>query len=142
MDNTRHYTAGAIGGLIAGIVLGFLLYAVNVMPQISLVFGSSSMTLAWVVHLIASTIIGLLFAWWFGFRSNTYGGGIGYGILHAVIWWVLLWLIVIPLAIGGYMYTAGQGFLTLISYMIFGLLMGIIYEAIDQPHIKYHEQHA
>lgn len=142
MNNTRHYLAGLIGGIVGGIVLGILLTAINVMPLVSLTFRSLSMTVAWTVLLVVSAIIGLLFAWWFGFRANDYSSGIGYGILHAIIWWAVLWLVIIPIAVGGYLYTAGQGVLTLIGYLVFGLVLGIIHEAIDQPHIKYHQQHA
>lgn len=132
--NTRNYGAGAIGGLVGGIVFGLILSYMGAMSGIAMLVGSSSPTVGWIVHLIISVIIGLIYTWWWGKMTSSYGRALGWGLLHGVIWWILGAMILLPLFLGlpvewpkdfGTM-----NILSLVGHLVYGLVLGLVYYAI------------
>lgn len=51
--------AGVAGGLIGGVVLGGLMQMMDIMPMITMLVGSDSFVMGWIVHLAISVFIGI-----------------------------------------------------------------------------------
>jgi len=56
------WSAGVVGGLVAGVGMGVVFHAVNLMPFVGALYGWPSVVGGWAVHLINSAAAGLAFA--------------------------------------------------------------------------------
>lgn len=143
MNTNRHWLGGLIGGLIGGVILAIILTAVGTITMEAAIFGSDSVAVGWIVTLVLMAIFGLTYSWWFGNLTDNYASATGYGVLHGLIWWVLWGLVILPLLVGAQVFGdifSGVGFMTLIAYMLFGVINGLIFVAIDKPHLSFHQQ--
>lgn len=90
--------AGVVAGLIAGVVFGMMMQMMTaptpqggqmpLMQMVAMVMRSDSMIVGWLYHLFNSAAIGAIFGLALGGRAQSYGGGLGWGALYGVIWWV------------------------------------------------------
>lgn len=146
MHNGKDYKAGAISGLAGGIIFAILLGFADSFPLIARLVGSTSAGAGLIVHLVVSIIVGLTFAWWFGSVSHTYRDGVGYGLLHGLIWWVIGPVVVMPLVLGLELanpFTAGN-IMSLFGHLIYGLVIGVVYVyiVVMRPHMAGHAHQA
>jgi hypothetical protein len=99
--------AGAVSGVLAGIVFGVLMHMMSaptpeggsmpMMAMVAMVVGSQSLVVGWLYHLFNSAVIGALFGAFFGGRVAGYGSGATWGAVWGVVWWVLGGLILMPI---------------------------------------------
>jgi hypothetical protein len=118
--------AGIVAGLLAGLVYGTVMQLVTVpmtggggmpmpvgggmampeggrmpmMAMVAQVVRSDSLTVGWIFLLIMGMVMGVIFAWVLGGRAARIGGGLAWGALYGVFWWVLGTLILMPILLG------------------------------------------
>src|ERR671914_442618 len=101
---------GIISGLVAGVVFGIMMQMMTaptpeggqmpMMAMVAKVVRSDSIAVGWVYHLFNSAVIGAIFGWVLGSRSNSYGAGLGWGAGYGVFWWLLGAQILMPIFLG------------------------------------------
>ena len=135
-------TAGALSGLIAGVVFGVMMQMMTaptpdgsrmpMMAMVAMVVRSDSLIVGWVYHLFNSAVIGAIFGWLLGNRIGGYGSGLLWGALYGFAWWILGGLILMPIFLGmspfaplmmEMMRPVAMG--SLMGHIIFGLVLGI-----------------
>jgi hypothetical protein len=118
--------AGVVAGLCAGLVYGIVMQMVTVpmaggggmpmpggsempmdaggrmpmMAMVAQVVRSDSLAVGWVFLLITGAAMGVIFGWVLGDRATRIGGGLAWGALYGVLWWVLGTLILMPILLG------------------------------------------
>lgn len=131
INNQKKYLAGAVAGLAGGIVFGGMMQAMDVMPMVAALVGSTSVFVGWLVHLVISVIIALFFVWWFGMKSTSLGKGAAYGVLHGFIWWILGALIAMPVMLGMGVQFANMfermNVLSLVGHLVYGVIVGLVF---------------
>jgi len=102
--------SGATGGLLAGIVSGFVLQVARTTtpdgvqaPAMTLVAGAvhtAHAPVAWVAYLVYAALIGAGFGWLL--HRQQAGGGLSviWGVLYGGFWWIFSGLVVIPALYG------------------------------------------
>lgn len=128
--------AGTIAGILAGVIFGIIMMfttassptgaEVSMLESMALAVGAESVWAGWLLQLISSAIIGLIFGAAFGNKVANYKSGAGYGALFGVIWWAVNGLLIMPLMGAG----VALGFGTLIGYLVFGVVMGSLFVAL------------
>lgn len=138
--------AGGVAGLIAGVVFGLMMQAMNaptpdggqmpMMAMVAMVVGSTSIAVGWLYHLFNSAVIGALFGWLFGARLASIGSGLGWGAAWGLVWWIVGGLILMPIALGmtpfaplmmAPMRPVAMG--SLMGHVVYGLILGATYAA-------------
>ncbi|MEJ7577659.1 MAG: hypothetical protein WKF74_11715 [Pyrinomonadaceae bacterium] len=134
-------TAGALSGLIAGVVFGMMMQMMTaptpdgsrmpMMAMVAMVVRSDSLIVGWLYHLFNSAVIGGIFGWLLGNRIGGYGSGLLWGALYGVAWWILGGLILMPMLLGmpvfaplmmAMMRPVAMG--SLMGHAIYGLILG------------------
>jgi hypothetical protein len=118
--------AGVVAGLCAGLVYGIVMQMVTVpmaggggmpmpgesempmdaggrmpmMAMVAQVVRSDSLAVGWIFLLITGAVMGVIFGWVLGDRATRIGGGLAWGALYGVFWWVLGTLILMPILLG------------------------------------------
>jgi len=102
--------AGTVGGLAAGVVFGMMMQMMTaptpdggqmpIINMIGMIVGSPTAGVGWLYHLFNSAVIGAIFVWVLGGRSDTYGGGLAWGAAYGFLWWILGGLILMPVLLG------------------------------------------
>ncbi len=141
--NNFHFTAGLIGGLTGGLLFGVVFSIIGVLPLIASTVNSSSAFVGWVMHLIVSMVIGVIFAFVFGRRINSYGEATSFGLFYGVILWILGALVLLPLiglnvSFSGLLSTLSL--VSLVGYLVYGLVLGLVFGAVDRPHLVEHDR--
>ncbi|MCM2351497.1 MAG: hypothetical protein NDI69_15850 [Bacteriovoracaceae bacterium] len=143
---------GIIGGLIAGVIFGFMMQMMMVptpegqempmMAMVAQVVRSESLFVGWVYHLFNSAIIGGIFGWTLGKKAHSYGSGTGWGALYGIAWWVVGGLILMPMFLGMNafaplvmepMRAVAMG--SLMGHLIYGIILGASYFALAKKSV-------
>ena len=130
--NKKNIVNGIIAGLIAGIVFGFMLIQMGVLGNIGLMVGSSNPIAGFIVHLVFSAILGVIFALVFFKKiGDHFYSAILWGLLYGIIWWFLGALTLAPIAMGVPVVWNGQvmsnEFPMLLGYLVFGFVLGLCF---------------
>lgn len=135
--------AGIVAGLVAGVVFGAMMTMmtapapdggrVPMMAMVAQVVGSTSLAVGWVYHLFNSAVIGGLFGWLLGRRVQGFGGGLGWGALYGVAWWILGGLILMPVLLGMPAFAPLAmspmrmvAMASLVGHLVYGLILGAV----------------
>ena len=138
--------AGALCGLLAGVVFGLMMQmmlaptpeggSAPMMMMVASVIRSNSIAAGWVYHLFNSIVIGGIFGWLLGSRAVSVGTGLGWGAIYGFGWWILGGQILMPLALGMPPFASIAmasmrmvGIASLIGHLIYGLILGGVYPA-------------
>ena len=142
---------GAVSGLLAGAAFGFLLQMMTVpapggerVPAITLValtVGSTNVLVGWGIHLFNGAIVGALFGAFPGRLVETLLGGLFWGALYGVAWWVLSSLVLFPLGVPllapGWVDAMGSvAAESLVGHLVYGLILGTCYDALRRPAVS------
>jgi hypothetical protein len=134
-------TNGIVSGLVGGVVFGIMMQMMNaptpeggqmpMMAMVAKVVRSDSMAVGWLYHLFNSAVIGAIFGWLLGARSQSFGAGLGWGALYGFVWWVLGGLLLMPVLLGMAPFAPllmepmrPVAFGSLIGHLIYGLVLG------------------
>jgi hypothetical protein len=155
----RSKTGAGVGtGLLAGFVYGIVMQLVTVpmagggampgggemtmdagarmpmMAMVAQVVRSDSLAVGWIFLLLMGMVMGAIFAWVLGGRAARIGGGLAWGALYGVFWWVLGTLILMPILLGMSAFAPltmapmRPGALwSLAAYLLSGLILGAVF---------------
>jgi uncharacterized membrane protein YagU involved in acid resistance len=125
---THRATYGAVGGLVGGVIFGLLMQAMDMIPMVAQLVGSTSSAVGWLIHLAISAFIGVSFAVLLGQAASTLARAAVLGLGYGMLWWVLGALLLMPARLGMPVFelstTAWQ---SLMGHVMFGLALGVVY---------------
>ena len=129
--NQKNIGSGIIGGIVAGVVFGFILMRMGTLSNAGKLLGLNDPLSGFIIHLIFSAIVGILFALVFSKGCTTFYNASLWGILYGVIWWFIGPLILCPW-LAGMTITWSEGTFTralpmLIGHLVYGFVLGVTY---------------
>ncbi len=121
-----------VGGLLAGVIGGWAIAALG---------GSASGMLGETLHYLFSAFVGVTFGMLFQREVRGYGASLSWGMAYGIFWWFLGPLTLQPLLRGkeldwSYIH-AGELFASLIAKIIFGMIAGLLYAAVDRLAVRF-----
>ncbi len=132
----RALIVGGIAGLIGGWAFGKWMAQVNFFPLIAGLVHSTSYAVGVTLHFVFALIIGATFGLLFQRDVRGYGSSLGWGLGYGLFWWFLGPLTLLPILQGvpiDWSYTHGAAlFGSLVGHVVYGLLVGLIYAALDR----------
>lgn len=124
----RRVLAGLIGGIAGGIMFGALMAMMGMLPTIASMVGSTSPVVGFLIHIVMSIMIGLGLTVLFGkMLLTSYPRGIIVGMVYAAIWWVLGFLMVMPMMFHMPLFTIDTTALfSLMGHLVYGAILGAV----------------
>jgi len=133
---SRAVTAGGLAGIVGGWAFGQWMAKVNHFPLIAGLIHLSSHNAGVALHFVFAFIIGASFGLLFQRDVRGYGSCLGWGFGYGIFWWFLGPMTLMPLWQGrslDWSYQHGQElFGSLIGHVVYGLIVGVIYAAVDR----------
>ncbi len=132
----RAVIVGGLAGLVGGWAFGRWMAQVGFFLTIAGLVGSDSPTVGGAVHYAIATAVGASFG--LLFQRDIRGGGssLGWGMAYGLLWWFLGALTLLPMLQGRPpTWTAAdarEAFGSLIGHVVYGLLVGLVYAALDR----------
>lgn len=130
----RALVVGGLAGLVGGWAFGRWMVKVDFFLTIAGLVHSDSRAVGHAIHYLIALVIGASFG--LLFQRDVRGGGssLGWGLAYGLLWWFLGPLTLLPVLQGHTpTWTDERGrqlFGSLIGYVIYGLLVGLVYAAI------------
>ncbi len=132
----RALVVGGFAGIVGGWAFGKWMAQVNFFPLIAGLVHSNSMMVGITLHFIFAVIIGATFGVLFQRDVRGYGSSMGWGAAYGLLWWFLGPLTIFPKWQGhmlDWSYERGGAlFGSLVGHVIYGLIVGLIYSALDR----------
>lgn len=130
-QSVRAIYRGAAGGLVGGILFTFVMWQIGALPIVAELVGSDSVAVGIVVHLCISMVIGLSYGILFQRQSHDFGAALGWGVADGFCWWILGWLTLLPIFLGGapiwYAVSVSQTIPALAGHLIYGAGLGLTF---------------
>lgn len=141
MDETigfddRLLLAGAVGGLIAGALMGLLMhYRMGIMEAVGGLYTMNSVTAGWIFHMIHAVLFGIVFA--IGIQWQPFGkydfGPLAIALL-GLAWGVALWMVaagvIMPAWLDAVGLTAPEipnwGEQSGVGHLVYGSALGVV----------------
>lgn len=136
----RAIVVGGVAGTLSGLVFSRWMYEGGFYPLLGgfQQLGSHAEMVA--AHSLVALVIGAAFGLLFQTDVRGLGSSMGWGLGFGMFWWFFGPLTVFPLWSGsGLDWSADQGtalFGSLVGHIIYGLILGVIYAAIDRVWLK------
>ncbi len=124
---------GTLAGFIGGIVFGLMMTKMGVLIKIGSLVGMSNPIAGFVVHLIISMFMGVIFALIFYKVACKRLSGTLWGLVYGIFWWflgplTLLSRIMDESIVSRWNITGMKNALPgLLGHIVFGLIMGFVY---------------
>jgi hypothetical protein len=132
----RALVVGGLAGIVGGWAFGKWMAQVGFFPLIAGLFNSDSQMMGVTLHYIFAIIIGASFGLLFQRDVRGYGSSLSWGLAYGLFWWFLGPLTILPLWQGqavDWSYERGSAlFGSLVGHAIYGLLVGLVYAAVDR----------
>jgi len=132
----RALIVGGLAGVGGGWAFGQWMAQVNFYPLIAGLVNSSSREVGIALHFVIAVVIGASFGLLFQRDIHGYGSSLGWGLAYGMLWWFLGPLTLRPILQGypiNWSYEQGRAlFGSLVGHVIYGLLVGVIYAAVDR----------
>jgi uncharacterized membrane protein YagU involved in acid resistance len=123
----RRLTAGVAGGLAGGLVFGMMMQVMGMIGMIAQLVGSTSVAVAWVVHLAISAFFGAAFAVLLAGLLRGPGMALLLGAVYGVVLWVVGPLLLMPAFMGMPVFVIDQmAVMSLIGHVAFGVVLGVV----------------
>ncbi len=133
---SRAVVVGGLAGIFGGWAFGKWMAKINFFPLIAGLVNSDSYMLGVTMHFIFAVIIGASFGVLFQRDVRGYGSNMGWGMAYGMLWWFLGPLTLLPIWQGNppdWSYESGSAlFGSLIGHIVYGLVVGLIYAAVDR----------
>jgi len=132
----RALLVGGVAGLIGGWAFSVWMAQVNFFIVIAGLVGSASPGVGVLLHYTIAAVIGMSFGVLFQRDVRSAGSSLGWGVAYGLLWWLLGPLTLLPLLqrtapMWTYQHAAAL-FGSLVGHIIYGLLLGFAYAAIDR----------
>lgn len=129
--NKKNICSGIIGGIVAGVALGFILMRMGTLSNAGKLLGMHDSLSGLIIHLVFSAVVGLIFSLIFCKGCTTFYNSSLWGIVYGVIWWFIGPLILCPW-LAGVTISWGQSTLThalpmLVGHLVYGFVLGVTY---------------
>lgn len=132
----RALVVGGLAGIVGGWAFGKWMAQVGFFPLIAGLVNSNSAMVGMTLHYIFAVIIGASFGLLFQRDVRGYGSSLSWGLAYGLFWWFLGPLTIMPLWQGQAVdWSYGRGsalFGSLVGHAIYGLLVGLVYAALDR----------
>jgi uncharacterized membrane protein YagU involved in acid resistance len=132
----RALVVGGAAGVVGGWAFGKWMAQVDFFPLIAGLVGSSSVMVGMTLHFTIAVIIGASFGVLFQRDVRGFGSCLGWGLGYGIFWWFLGPLTLLPILQGStpdWSYERGAAlFGSLVGHIIYGLLLGLVYAALDR----------
>jgi hypothetical protein len=132
----RALIVGGLAGIVGGWAFGKWMAQVNFFPLVAGLVSSDSLMVGVTLHFIFAVIIGASFGMLFQQDVRGYGSNMGWGMGYGMLWWFLGPLTIMPLWQGiplDWSYERGGAlFGSLVGHIVYGLIVGLIYAAVDR----------
>ena len=136
----RAIAVGGIAGTLSGLVFSRWMYEGEFYPLLGGLAQLSSRREMVACHFLVALVIGALFGLLFQRDVRGLGSSMGWGLGFSIFWWFLCPLTLFPLGSGTALdWSAEQGsalFGSLVGHIVYGLILGVIYAAIDRAWLK------
>jgi uncharacterized membrane protein YagU involved in acid resistance len=132
----RALVVGGVAGIVGGWAFGRWMAQVGFFPLIASLVGSDSVMVGMTLHFGIAVVIGASFGALFQRDVRSLGSSLGWGLAYGLFWWFLGPLTLLPILRGGvpdWSYQqGGELFGSLVGHVIYGLLLGLVYAALDK----------
>lgn len=132
----RALIVGGFAGIVGGWAFGKWMAQVNFFPLIAGLVHSTSYHVGVTLHFVFAIIIGATFGLLFQRDVRGYGSSLGWGLGYGLLWWFLGPLTILPIWQGVPLnWSSAHGaelFGSLVGHVIYGLLVGLLYAALDR----------
>jgi len=132
----RALVVGGVGGIVGGWAFGKWMEQVNFFPLVAGLVNSDSAMVGMTLHFLFAILIGATFGLLFQRDVRGYGSSVGWGLAYGIFWWFLGPLTIMPFWAGNRLdwsyVRGGELFGSLVGHIIYGLLLGLIYAALDK----------
>ena len=140
----RAIVVGGLAGIVGGWAFGKWMARVNFFPLIAGLVNSDSMMVGVTLHFVFAVIIGASFGVLFQREVRGSGSSMGWGAGYGLLWWFLGPLTILPIWQGhrlDWSYERGSAlFGSLIGHIIYGLIVGLVYAAVDKLWIGFFKE--
>ncbi len=137
----RAIVGGTLAGLMGGWAFGKWMAQVNFFPLIAGLVGSNSRMVGESLHFLFAVIIGITFAVLFQREVRGFGSSMVCGVAYGIFWWFLGPLTLLPLwmrhPVDWSNEHASELFGSLVGHIVYGLLVGLIYAAVDRMWVRF-----
>ncbi len=135
-DLARALVTGGVAGVAGGWAFGKWMAQVDFFPLIAGLVGSNSVMVGMTLHYGIAVVIGASFGMLFQRDVRGFGSCLGWGLAYGILWWFLGPLTLLPILRGSqpdWSYQQGGAlFGSLVGHVIYGLLLGLVYAALDR----------
>jgi uncharacterized membrane protein YagU involved in acid resistance len=132
----RALAVGGLAGIVGGWAFGKWMEQTGLFPLIANLVNSASPMVGLTLHFAIAVVIGATFGVLFQRDVRGYGSSLGWGMAYGMFWWFLGALTLFPLLRGDtvdWSYAqAGELFGSLVGHVVYGLVLGLIYAALDR----------
>ena len=132
----RAVVVGGAAGVVGGWAFGEWMARVGFFPLIAGLVGSGSSAVGVALHFAIAVVIGASFGALFQRDVRGLGSSLGWGLAYGIFWWFLGPLTLLPILQGNAPdWSPGRGgelFGSLVGHAIYGLLVGLVYAALDR----------
>jgi uncharacterized membrane protein YagU involved in acid resistance len=132
----RALVVGGLAGIVGGWAFGKWMAQVDFFPLIAGLVGSESPAVGMALHFVIAVVIGASFGALFQRDVRGFGSCLGWGLAYGILWWFLGPLTLLPILHGSppdWSYQQGGAlFGSLVGHVIYGLLLGLVYAALDR----------
>jgi uncharacterized membrane protein YagU involved in acid resistance len=140
--NSNRLLHGIYGGLAGGLIFGGMMGMMGMLPMIARIAGSASPAVGFIVHMIISAFIGVIFAALAGGRLHTIGATVAAGFVYGLAWWLLGPLTLMPLVMGmaiGANWTSAAitaAMPSLVGHLVYGGILGAVYGWLERSTVQ------
>ena len=132
----RALVVGGVAGIVGGWAFGKWMAQVDFFPLIAGLVGSNSVMVGMTLHFGIAIFIGTSFGALFQRDVRGFGSCLGWGLAYGILWWFLGPLTLLPILQGSpidWSYQQGGAlFGSFVGHVIYGLLLGLVYAALDR----------
>ena len=132
----RALVVGGLAGLLGGWAFGKWMEQVNFFPLVASLVRSDSRAVGVLIHFAIAVVIGASFGALFQHDLRGFGSSLSWGAAYGLLWWFIGPLTLLPLILGQPLdwsvQHAADLFGSLVGHIIYGLIAGLIYAAIDR----------
>jgi uncharacterized membrane protein YagU involved in acid resistance len=131
----RAVCAGGFAGITGGWAFGKWMEQAGFFPLVAGLVRSNSVGVGVALHFAIAVVIGATFGLLFQREIRGLGSSLAWGAAYGIVWWFVGALTLLPLISGlepDWTYTqAAARFGSLVGHIIYGLIVGLLYAAVD-----------
>jgi hypothetical protein len=136
----RAVVAGALAGIVSGMIFGYWMLEGGFFPLIAGLGDIQSQASQVALQFGVGLTIGMTFGLLFERDVRGYGSCMGWGLGYAVLWWFVGPLTFFPLSRGTPLDwsvdSASQLFGALVGHILYGLILGVVYATFDRVWVR------